>query len=538
MATKDAGATREPSGRAVTGDVGASGVNLPASPPRDGVGVADTMRAGGASDPGSSGEHYGSRELAPGTILDNAYRVIKRIGGGAMGSVYLVEHLQLGRRFAAKVVAAAHGADLEIMARLRNEARVASSIQHENLVDVTHLGQTADGAVFVVMELLEGNDLRHRLTEQEQHKDQPWLDDDETRRIAREVLTGLHAAHEAGVVHRDLKPDNIFLAVKNGATRAKIVDFGISKVAGSPEDMRLTRTGQIMGTPLYMAPEQTRGAADIDRRADVYAMGVILYEMSTGRLPFEATTIYELIVKHATEAPPPPRTHRESLPEAVDAVIMRCLEKPLTARYQTARELLDAWEKAWAGGPASVRPPRPAPASVRPPKSAVNADTPVLTRAPAGPPRGQIIAFGVAVVLAVIGIGAFAFGRPAPETPAVVPAVHETPPPPIPEPPSVPVEPVVVPHDLPVGVPEPADVRRTIDSDPSSASIDIAGATVGIAPFDVVLPGGTPVEIVVHAPGRRPVTRTITAEDPPRLVIELERAARRTDPGLPTLAPR
>lgn len=194
MTGKGSGAAREPEG--AKEDVSASGVSLPSSPPVRVEGVADTMRAGGSSDPDTLGPRN-SHELVEGTILDGAYRVIKRIGGGAMGTVYLVEHKALGRRFAAKVVAAAHGTDAEIIARLRNEARVASSIQHENLVDVTHLGHTADGALFVVMELLEGNDLRHRLTEREAFVDSPWLPDDETRRIAREVLTGLHAAHEA-----------------------------------------------------------------------------------------------------------------------------------------------------------------------------------------------------------------------------------------------------------------------------------------------------------------------------------------------------
>lgn len=505
------------------------------------AGVADTLQAGGASDSGPGSSRH-SVELEEGTVLDGVYRVVKRIGGGAMGTVYLVEHVQLGRRFAAKVVASVHSADPEIIGRLRNEARVASSIQHENIVDVTHLGRTPEGSLFVVMELLEGHDLRHRLTEQEANAAQPWLDDEDSRRIARDVLTGLHAAHEVGIVHRDLKPDNIFLAFKNGKERAKLVDFGISKGArGDADEMRLTRTGQIIGTPLYMAPEQTRGSADVDRRADLYAIGVILYELTTGRLPFEATSIYDLIVKHATEAPPPARERRPDLPAPVEAVIMRCLEKQPDARYQTAQEVLDAWEKAWAGVAPSVRPPpvvssRPPSVPVPTPTAAEISRSAPTTSASRGPLVGAVLVGA----LALAGIGAFALGGGGGTTstpPTTVLLVAPVLPPPTSvAPPPTEVSP---PPTTAVGVAPPADVIRTIVSAPPGATVEVGGSALGTTPLALTLPSGQPVEITLRASGRRPVTQTITDADPDTVNITLTRATHGHGTGgdLPTLAP-
>jgi serine/threonine protein kinase len=496
------------------------------------AGIADTLQAGGSSSPdGSSadamrsspGSGRHSIELAEGTLLDGAYKVIKRIGGGAMGTVYLVEHQQLGRRFAAKVVASAHSADLEIIARLRNEARVASSIQHENIVDVTHLGRTAEGALFIVMELLQGCDLRHRLGEHETNTAAPWLPDEQSRRIARDVLTGLQAAHDAGIVHRDLKPDNIFLSNKGGTERAKLVDFGISKGArGDASDMRLTRTGQIIGTPLYMAPEQARGSENVDHRADLYAIGVILYELTTGRLPFEATSIYDLIVKHATETPPPPRTRRASLPEAVELVIMRCLEKSPDDRYPSAKETLDAWENAWAGiGPTTLPP------SMRP----VTATGPSPEPAARGPAR--VIA-GAVVVVTLLVVGGLSLRGMNVTTTIAAPLTTAVPPT------SIAIEtPIATAPPTTVEAP-PLDVQRTIASDPTGATVEVAGVTLGTTPVALVLAGGAPTEILVHAPGRRSVTRTISASDSDTVTIALERTSGHAHPpasGLPMLAP-
>jgi len=491
------------------------------------TGVADTLRAGGPSDPPPAAPSR-APELAAGVVLDGVYRVIERIGGGAMGTVYLVEHQGLGRRFAAKVVAAAYNTDPEVLARFRNEARVASSIQHENIVDVTHLGRTPDGSLFVVMELLEGCDLRHRLLEAETNTAHPWLPDEESRRIVRDVLAGLHAAHEAGIVHRDLKPDNIFLSRKGGVVRAKIVDFGISKGAASgAEDVRLTRTGQIIGTPLYMSPEQSRGTGEVDRRSDVYAMGVILYEMATGRLPFEATSIYDLIVKHATERPPPARTRRADLPEAVDAVIQRCLEKQPAARYQTAREVLDALEAAWAS--TNAEPPLALPRATATTESVSVPPEVTTTR------RGPITALAAVGVLALVVV-VLLLGRGA--SPA--PPPRAMPDAPAPPPSMLAVTTPTAEPSVPSGTEPPADAHRTITSDPPGATVESLGARLGTTPLDLTLRAGAPTEITLSAVGRRTVTRTITTRDPDTIAITLERTATRTrtqEPDLPALAP-
>ena len=293
--------------------------------------------------------------LAPGTLLEGVYRVERCIGHGAYGAVYVVEHTQLGRRFAAKVLRPIAAQDPDAAARLRAEARAASAIDHENIVDVVHLGTTPDQSVFEVMELLQGEDLRARLERQRGAPAGPHLPDDESRALAAQILRGLAAAHRAGVVHRDLKPENVFLAQKDGRVVAKLVDFGLSRLVQAGGDPRLTREGAVFGTPLYMPPEQARDASAADARSDLYAFGVLLFELVTGRVPFEAATVTECLVKHATEAPPRPTTLRPDLSPALEAVILRCLEKDPARRFGSADEAREALEAApGAGGPGQV----------------------------------------------------------------------------------------------------------------------------------------------------------------------------------------
>jgi serine/threonine-protein kinase len=507
---------------------------------------ADTLHAGGGDPPPRTSEP----ELAAGTLLDGAYRVIKRIGAGGMGAVYLVEHERLGRRFAAKVVTSTHAADPEVVARLRNEARVASSIQHENIVDVTHLGHTADGSLFVVMELLEGSDLRQRLAEQEDTT-RPWLPDEESRRIAHDVLAGLESAHEAGVIHRDLKPDNIFLVKKAGKVRAKIVDFGISKMKHASDDLRLTRTGQIIGTPLYMAPEQTKGGDHVDRRTDVYAMGVILFEMVTGQLPFEASTVYEIIVKHATEDPRRPRALRPDLPQAVEDVLLRCMKKNPAERFQTAAELSAAFERAWSEPAAAplqgaTTGPVDVPASVSA-RTAASTVVSAVVSAEVRPPRAPgsrslaLIAVGVALAMGIAAVVVSGSGSTAPATsePRSIEPGRPTPSPPPPARPATEATGTPPPAVVdPAPGEEPPPRRHRIESEPAAAEVWVGGERVGATPYELVLDHGEPVEIELRAEGRRAVTRTITNDDPDALHVELPRrggGGRRDD--LPALAP-
>ncbi len=261
-----------------------------------------------------------------------------------MGAVYRATHEKLRRTFAVKLLAtdATMGVDHEATWRLVQEARTASAIDHENIVDVTDLGQTDDGQIYVVMELLKGEDLDDRITS----LDGEPMSNEDVRDIGGQMLEGLAAAHEAGVIHRDLKPANVFLSAKRNSTRVKLVDFGMAKALENESSVQLTRSGQLLGTPLYMSPEQSRGI-QVDRRSDVYAVGVMLYEMLSGSVPFPATTLYECVLSHATKEPPPLGDRRPDLPASVIEVVHRCLLKEPEERYPDARALADAWTEAW-----------------------------------------------------------------------------------------------------------------------------------------------------------------------------------------------
>ncbi len=536
------------------GDVGSSHSRTTPRGPRSSApeAMADTIQSSGAA----SGTH-----LAAGALLEGTYRVERLLGKGAMGAVYLVEHVALGTKFAAKVVAT--GMDAASMTRLRNEARMASAIDHEHIVRVTHLGQTDNGNAFVVMERLHGEDLRARTVRHREEAAEtgtdPWLPDREVRGIVAPLLSALDAAHAAGVVHRDLKPENVFLHERQGRIVPKIVDFGIGKLHAGGEDVRLTATGQIVGTPLYMAPEQSRSSALVDHRSDIYAMGVMLFELCTGRVPFEAQGVYEIVVKHVTEAPPDPRSLRPDLPEPVAALLLRCLAKDPEDRFQSAAELAAAWEDAWGLGPdvpvlAAEGGPRPSdPEAARRPSgerssparaksggaskpraaaSAVEtAAAPAVAVVPARSRRPWVLPVLAATVVFGAGIGTFVALRDGPP-PADPPAVEE--PPAVVEPTPPPVEPL--PEPPPVEAPAaPAPIVRRIESRPE-AEVLRGGAVIGRTPLDLELPDGAPVEITLRAGGRPPLTRTITADDDPIVQVTLQ-AAPRTDRG-PGLAPQ
>lgn len=328
----------------------------------------ETEAASAETYPGDTGPRAvgGRLGLAVGTILEDVYEVKGRLGAGAMGMVYLVEHLGLGKEFALKMVDGTRGLDADAIARLRNEARIASAVEHENVVSLTHLGRAADGNLFIVMERLRGEDLADRLARQRRDGESrgvpPWLPDDEVRAIVDGVLCGLGAAHAAHVVHRDLKPGNIVLAATRAGVRPKIVDFGIGKLRRpSHADLRGTAPGAIMGTPLYMAPEQARSSADVDERADLYSMGVVAYEMLTGRAPLEGANVLQLIARQATEAPRDPSELRPDLPSTVARHVLRALAKDPGQRFQSADEMREDWTRAWQGARSSA--PGPAPAS-------------------------------------------------------------------------------------------------------------------------------------------------------------------------------
>ncbi len=269
-----------------------------------------------------------------GTVLGGKYRIGKRIGSGGIGVVHAAKHVSLGTQVAVKVLRGAAAKDGAEIARLRREAQVASAIDHPNVVKVVDLDQLPDGSIYVVMELLRGRSLAEKL-----HRDGP-LGPGYAIHVFRQVCNALAAAHDLGVVHRDLKPGNVFLC--DDGESAKVLDFGMSKLGpgASAAAEKLTQDGYTLGTPEYMAPEQCIGAA-VEPRTDLYELGVLVYEAVTGDLPIKSTNRRDLLDLHQRQVPPPMRQRRPDLPipKELDDAIAICLKKRIHDRPEDAREL-------------------------------------------------------------------------------------------------------------------------------------------------------------------------------------------------------
>ncbi|HKO51702.1 MAG TPA: serine/threonine-protein kinase, partial [Polyangiaceae bacterium] len=266
-----------------------------------------------------------------GSVVDDRYEIASVIGEGGMGIVYAARHRALGKRFALKALRKDLATDREIAARFMQEARTAASISHPGLVEITDFGKLPTGQPFFVMELLEGQSLAQLI-----RRGGP-LPAARAIEIVRQIAAALGAAHERSIVHRDLKPDNIHISADApGKDHVTIVDFGLAKVIGAN---RLTRAGMVFGTPHYMSPEQAQGDPT-DHRADIYALGVVMYEMFTGRVPFEADSYMGVLTKHMYMAPTPPSqlVGIEKL-GVLEDIILRCMEKKPDHRYRTLLEL-------------------------------------------------------------------------------------------------------------------------------------------------------------------------------------------------------
>ena len=285
-----------------------------------------------------------------GTTLADRYAIIRRIGEGGMGAVYEAKHSIIGKRVAIKVLLEKFLENEELIARLLQEARLASSIGHQNIVDVTDFGTTRDGRAFVVMEFLEGEPLSELIM-----RDAP-LPVERSLAIVRQVASALGAAHAKGIVHRDVKPENVYLVRRGDLDFVKVVDFGVSKAVRTQEEagsewQRLTRTGAVLGTPLFMSPEQAGGSEDLDARADIWATALILYECLTGELPFRGNNYLGVIAQIQNKDVQPPSALRPELgiPEAVDRMVMHGLEKDRTRRYQAMAAFEQDMDRLLAG---------------------------------------------------------------------------------------------------------------------------------------------------------------------------------------------
>ncbi|MBX7191828.1 MAG: protein kinase [Sandaracinaceae bacterium] len=278
--------------------------------------------------------------MQPGRVLGKAYRVERALGAGGVGAVYEAVQVRTGRRYAVKLLLPEIAMREGAAARFRREAEALAAIGHSGIVQIHDFDTDEDGTQFLVMDLLEGEDLATRIARE------GALDLPAALRIFEEIGTALSAAHALGIVHRDLKPANVFLARRPGAPeRATILDFGLAKNLAGPS-AHLTATGVGLGTPLYMSPEQARGE-DVDLRTDVYALGCILFEMLTGSAPFTGPTISVVIAKILAEEPPLVSAHaRRPTPPALDEVVRMALAKRSTDRYATVRALVDAAHRA------------------------------------------------------------------------------------------------------------------------------------------------------------------------------------------------
>jgi serine/threonine-protein kinase len=274
----------------------------------------------------------GPRKLPEGTMLDDKYRIERLLAVGGMGAVYVGTHIRLRKRVAIKILNPQLSSP-PMIERFHREAITASQIGHEGIAQVTDLGTSSAGEPFLVMEYLEGESLASRL------RTSGPLAVEEACELGCAILSPLAAAHRAGIVHRDLKPDNVFLVRQSRGEMVKLLDFGISRVAGLESEFRLTTTGLVLGTPYYMSPEQARGDGEITTAADIYAFGVMLYEMLIGNVPIRAENYNQLIYRVMMSDFVRPGELRPDLPEGLEQIILAAMAQDAQHRPPSALEL-------------------------------------------------------------------------------------------------------------------------------------------------------------------------------------------------------
>jgi serine/threonine-protein kinase len=364
------------------------------------------------------------------------YAIKAKLGEGGMGAVYLGEHPMIGKRVAVKVLREALAGEAEIVRRFFNEAKAVNDIGHQNIVDIVDFGkapsENGGEIVYIIMEYLDGASLAAR--------NRAGLRLPEVLEVIQQCCSALSASHKKGIVHRDLKPDNIFLCNRGGSRNfVKVLDFGIAKLTGG-ENHGQTRTGTVMGTPYYMSPEQCEGKRHIDQRSDVYSMGVVMYELLTGRVPFPGEGFGEIIVAHLTKPVIPPSSVRP-VPQGIEAIVLHALEKDPARRFQSMDEFAMALsDPEWhlstyvPSAVSTTIPPSNAPTTIPRVTTLSGAASEVSRPVPrSGGRAGLWIGLG-ALVLAAAGGGAFvmrqsntaqpAAAAPAPtvQTPTVVPS--------------------------------------------------------------------------------------------------------------------
>jgi serine/threonine-protein kinase len=441
------------------------------------------------------------QELVVGVIGErvNNYEVKSLLGEGGMGAVYLAQHPFMGRKAAVKVLRRELAQDRGLVERFMNEARAANAIHHPNIIDIIDVGQLPSGIPYLMMEFLEGESLARRIEREGRFPVDAAID------VAMQTASALQAAHSKEIVHRDLKPDNLFLVPDEGQPfgfRVKVLDFGIAKLRGELSGSgEKTQTGSVMGTPPYMSPEQCRGITEeIDHRTDIYALGIILYEMVVGRPPFMSTGWGEVVLMHVTKPPQPPRERNPEVSQELQAIILKALAKPREDRFATMAELQAALRIA-AGrsgslpGTAGVTGPA---GTMGRPSTTLNAAagevTPATLRVAARPVwrRPSVLVTGVlAAAGAAVAIGFLSGHRalppvgPAPPVAAARPAHIEVMPP----------EPQVI--------AEPPKISVRVRSEPARALVTVVdtGAVLGTTPLEKRLAPERPLVLRVSKEG-------------------------------------
>jgi serine/threonine-protein kinase len=459
-----------------------------------------------------------------GATIDGRYVVEAPLGEGGMGVVYRARHKVIDKKVAIKILRRDMGSrEKEVTERFLMEAKAASSIGNPHIVDISDFGTMPDGATYFVMEFLDGRSLASLLG-----KPVPIP---RILHVGKQIALGLAAAHDAGIVHRDMKPDNVMLVDRGAGTYkdtdfVKILDFGIAKVAGGADGPRLTKAGEVFGTPHYMSPEQAAGTP-VDQRTDIYALGVILYEMASGKVPFDAENFMGILTQHMYKAPVPIRAlvpPPGDVPPGLDAIVLKCLSKKPEQRYASMAELAADLEKVEKGKqPDAVSDMMGrsggfnVPADYFRNRSGMPEPVPAT---PAGVPtskRWPLYAVMIAVASVALLVLALSLGKTPPSAAKPAVSIAST------AAASTPVPPALA----PIPAPEPAPEARQIliGADPGDAHLFQDGRDLGEQPVSVSVKSGEKLALVAKRAGYKDQTVSVDDASDARVKVKLQPAA-------------